>query len=99
MADETDYETREAGALWKVACAWLCARPQSRFRQEPLVRFRAWVDTAHGDRNTHRSEEGRLAAPPQGERSRRKMKFCGLDNTPLCARTCMLSVGLAPIHR
>ena len=65
MADEADYETREAGALWKVACAWLCARPQSRFRQEPLVRFRAWVDTAHGDRNTHRSEEGRGLRPPR----------------------------------
>jgi hypothetical protein len=25
VADEADYETREAGALWKVACAWLCS--------------------------------------------------------------------------
>jgi hypothetical protein len=67
---QTAARARERPARCGKSRARGSARPQSRFRQEPLVRFRAWVDTAHGDRNTYRSEEGRGLAPPQGERSR-----------------------------
>lgn len=64
-----------------------------------------WLGFAHG--LTRHTATGTLTGarrdglrpPRRAGKITVKMKFCGLDNTPLCARTCMLSVGLAPIHR